>query len=79
MGYGWIRTRLAGSVDFESDADFHEGGCRPVHSRLLTFHVQQLKSHDAKSGLPAPIGGKGPGVTGGNAHDHCRFPLSPRP
>jgi hypothetical protein len=31
----WIRTRPAGSLDFKSDADFHEYGSCPVHSRLL--------------------------------------------
>jgi hypothetical protein len=44
------------AVDFESDADFHECGSCPVHSGLLTFHVQQLKLHEGKSGLPAPTG-----------------------
>jgi hypothetical protein len=49
------------AVDFESDADFHECGSCPVHSGLLTFRVQQLRLHHAKSGLPAPTGGTGPG------------------
>jgi len=66
------------AVDFESDADFHECGSCPVHSGFPSFHVQQLKSRDGKSGLPAPTGGTGPGVTGGNAHDHCRFPPLPK-